>query len=47
VNAPTSRSEVRQARWKDLLVVSLWSAIGLATALTMAWFGLGYMLDGG
>ena len=43
----TSRSEARRARFKDLLVASLWSAIGLAIALAMAWFGLGYLMNGG
>jgi hypothetical protein len=45
VSTHTSRNEARHARIKDLLIVSLWSAIGLAIALAMAWSGLGYIMD--
>ncbi len=30
-----------RAGFKDLLIVSLWSAIGLSATLAMAWFDLG------
>jgi hypothetical protein len=46
VNTHTSRGEARRAGLKDLLVVSFWSAIGLGSAVAMAWFGLGYILNG-
>jgi hypothetical protein len=37
-----SRSRSWQIGSKNLLIVLLWSAIGLAVALAMCWFGLGY-----
>ena len=44
---PASPSETPRAGFKSLLIVSLWAAIGLACALAMAFFGFGYILDGG
>jgi hypothetical protein len=39
-----SRTASRRSGFKDLLIVLVWSAIGLGAAAALCWFGLGWAL---